>query len=425
MENERIATVMDHLFRHESGKIVSVLTKIVGPSNIELAEDVVQDSMTDALEQWSYKGVPDNPAGWLYKVAKFKALNILRKENSHRKYQIETGHLINSTLESSVDIEEFFSDEEIADDQLRMMFTCCHPSISSDSQIALTLKTLCGFSAKEIANAFLTNEDNINKRLFRARKVIRENKVSFEVPVGTALEPRLQTVLDTIYLLFNEGYNATEGSLSIRWELCEEAVRLAMLLGASELVQDKNEIWALLALMLLNASRFNARVDKADALVDMANQDRSLWDKQMIDAGLAYLDRSIATGNVSSYQINAAISAHHCTASSESTTNWENILKLYDNLAAMDPSPLVLLNRAVALSKTNGPQKGVDALITLQKEAVLMGYPYYHAVLGEFYLELKQEKKALVCFKKALKLVANNKEKRHLENKVAYCKSVI
>ena len=230
-ENENINQLIDHLFRHESGKMVSVLTKILGAENIDLAEDVVQDAIIEAINQWTYKGVPENPTGWLYTVAKYKALNFIRREKVHQKYSSEAIHFLQSEWTAEPAMNHFFSEQEIKDDQLRMMFTCCHPSISSDSQIALTLKTLCGFSIPEIAKAFLTINENINKRLVRARQTIRENKVSFEVPFGNEFEDRLNSVLETIYLLFNEGYNASEGTEIIRQELCNEAIRLIHLIS--------------------------------------------------------------------------------------------------------------------------------------------------------------------------------------------------
>ncbi len=261
-ENENINHLVGHLFRHESGKMVSVLTKILGTANIDLAEDVVQDAIIEAINQWTYKGVPENPTGWLYNVAKYKALNFIKREKVHQKYSSDLIHSLQSEWTAEPASNHFFSEQEIEDDQLRMMFTCCHPSISTDSQIALTLKTLCGFSIPEIAKAFLTSDENINKRLVRARQTIRENRVSFEVPFGNEFENRLNNILETIYLLFNEGYNASEGTEIIRQELCEEAIRLAHLISEYPKIFQKTQVWALLSLMLLNSSRFKSRTNK-------------------------------------------------------------------------------------------------------------------------------------------------------------------
>ena len=275
-----ISNKINHVFRYEYGKLVSVLTKAFGSSNIQLAEDVVQDAMLEALKQWEYKGVPDNAVGWIYKVAKHKAVNIVNRETYKRKYASEVARHLQSEWTVEPALSHIFTNKEIADDQLRMIFTCCHPSISTDSQIALTLKTLCGFSIPEISKAFLTTDDNINKRLVRARKVIRDIDMPFEVPVGAALEQRLKTVLETIYLLFNEGYSASSGDDLVRFELCEEAIRLTEIIVENGSITGKSNVYALLALMHLNAARFASRTDALNNSIDLEHQDRSGWDKK-------------------------------------------------------------------------------------------------------------------------------------------------
>jgi RNA polymerase sigma factor (sigma-70 family) len=260
-DTSHIDQLIDRLFRNEYGKLVAVLTRLFGTENLDLAEDVVQDSLVEAMKDWPYKGVPDNPTAWLYKVAKNKALNILNREKYKRKYSSDVAHHLQSSWTAVPALDYLFSDHEIKDDQLRMIFTCCHPSLSKDSQIALTLKTLCGFSMAEIAHAFFTTEDTVNKRLVRARQKIREASLPFEVPAREEIQKRVDAVLETIYLVFNEGYSASTGDLIIRFELCEEAIRLAELLVASPAIGNKSFVYALLALMLLNAARFNARLD--------------------------------------------------------------------------------------------------------------------------------------------------------------------
>src|SRR5450432_1488709 len=260
-KQENISALVDKFFRHESGKIVSVLTKIFGSQNLDLAEDVVQDSLIEAMEQWQYNGPPDNPSGWLFRVAKNKALNIINREKYKRQYAKDTAFFLRSEQAAETELNPLFTEQEIQDDRLRMIFTCCHPAISPDSQVALTLKRLCGFSIPEIARAFLTTEENINKRLVRTRHKIRDDKIPFEIPTGTDLKKRLQTVLETIYLLFNEGYSASKGNDIIRYELCEEAIRLAQIIIADKSIQDRSNVYALQALMQLNASRFKARQD--------------------------------------------------------------------------------------------------------------------------------------------------------------------
>src|SRR4051812_15541243 len=239
---DQVNGLVEHLFRHETGKLIAVLTRIFGTHNIDLAEDIVQDTLLEAINVWNYKGVPAHPIPWLYKVAKNKALNVINREKYKKQYTTEAAHFLRQEWTDNTALESLFSEPEIRDDQLRMMFTCCHPSISEDSQVALTLKTLCGFSLSEIAKAFLTSEENINKRLVRARQKIRDDKISFEVPRAEDLDERLAAVLQTIYLLFNEGYKASTGKNLIRYELCAEAIRLGEIIAGSASILDKSQV---------------------------------------------------------------------------------------------------------------------------------------------------------------------------------------
>lgn len=422
-KKENTNLLIDHLFRHESGKLVAVLTKILGTDNIDLAEDVVQDAMAEAIHQWAYKGVPENPSGWLYRVAKYKAINFINREKTKRKYSSEVIHFIQSEWTAEPAMDYFFSETEIEDDQLQMIFTCCHPSISADSQIALTLKTLCGLSVLEIANAFLTSEESIAKRLVRARQIIRVNKISFSLPLGNEFENRLNNVLETIYLLFNEGYNASGGEDLIRLELCKESIRLTQLIADSELISKKHSAWALLALMFLNGSRFNSRQSEDGAIVELSNQDRSRWDKEMIQKGLDYLEQSITEKSISKYHIMATISAHHCTAPDDSSTDWKGILSLYNNLAEIDNSPLVLLNKAVAVSKVYGGQSAIDQLEKLANDPLLSKYSYYYSTMAELYLHLNKVDKSLPLLEKAVSFAHNDREIRYLEARIIQCHS--
>ncbi len=353
-EQLEINQLIDHLFRHESGKMVAVLTRIFGPDNIDLAEDVVQDSLIEAIKQWTYKGVPDNPSGWLFRVAKNKALNIINRGKYKRQYTSDVVHLLRSEWTAEPAVNHLFSEKEILDDQLRMMFTCCHPSVSPDSQVALILKTLCGFSIPEIARAFFTNDENINKRLVRARQKIRESKIPFEIPPGKSLKPRLKTVLETIYLVFNEGYSASTGADLVRYEVCEEAIRLAEIIAAHESIEDKSTIYALLALMQLNSSRFRARQDAEGNILTLEQQNRSLWDFALMKEGFINLDRSMPANEISIYHILATISSYHCSAPDYESTDWKSILALYDRLVGIDNSPVVLLNRRSGAFKSRG-----------------------------------------------------------------------
>ena len=418
LPEKNILDKIDHLFRHEYGKLVSVLTKTFGTSNIELAEDVVQEAMLEALKQWSFKGVPNNPVGWIYNVAKFKAVNIVNREQYKRKFTSETAHLLRSEWTVEPALNHIFTDKEIEDDQLRMIFTCCHPEISTDSQVALTLKTLCGFSVSEIASAFLTTQDNINKRLIRARKTIRTTNIPFEVPVGKELEKRLKGVLETIYLLFNEGYNTISSNGIIRYELCEEAMRLAEILVSNATITSTSNTYALLALMSLNASRFKSRIDEQNIIINLENQDRSKWNKDLIKQGLHYLEISAKQNEVSIYLILATISAHHCTTTSYKNTDWKGILSLYDMLTSLDKSPIILLNRAVVISIISGADKALKEIDMIKDTAIFDTYLPYYTTKAELHFRNNEKKIAEKLLQKALKLPIGNEYKSFINNKL-------
>lgn len=375
--------------------------------------------MLEALNKWSYSGIPNNPVGWIYKVAQYKAVNIVTREKYKRQYSLEMANQLKSEMIEASSVDHAFSDSEIADDQLRMIFTCCHPSISTDSQVALTLKTLCGFSISEIAKAFITTEENINKRLVRARKNIREAEVPFEVPTGVALAPRLSSVLEVIYLLFNEGYQASSGEATIRYELCEEAIRLAEMMVSNVDLDNNSGVSALLALMYFNASRFSSRVDASDNIVELERQDRGKWDNELIQKGLHSLSFAAQNNQVSSYHILATISAHHCIAQSFEVTDWKSILKLYDNLLQLDPSPIVQLNRAVVLAMTTTPLVALTEIEEIENKTALNSYLPYYTVRAEFYRQSKQYKKANGLLAEALKLAPNEQVRINLLNKIS------
>jgi len=418
----QINQLIDHLFRRESGKIISVLTGVFGSENIQLAEDVVQDALTEAITQWTYNGIPGNPNAWLYKVAKNKALNILNREKYKRKYSFEVSKF--SKLEELA-FDSPLDEHVIKDDQLRMMFVCCHPALSPDSQIAFILKTLCGFSIKEIANAFLSNEESIHKRLVRARQKIRENKIHFELPATSELQNRIETVLQAIYLLFNEGYSASAGENVIRYELCQESIHLAEIIESSTVVKDKSNVHALLSLMLFNASRFHARQDELGNILTMSNQDRSKWNKSLIEKGFYYLQKIKSSSGVSSYHILAAISAHHCAAPEFNSTNWKEILSLYDSLLLIDQSSVVLLNRSVALSKVHGANAALNELNKFAGDEFLQSYYLYHATKAELYTELNRFREAADSFQIALQLAPIKAEKELLQKKFLHCREKV
>ena len=424
-EQPEINQLVDHFFRHESGKMVSVLTKIFGSQNLDLAEDVVQDSLIEAISQWQYKGVPENPSAWLFRVAKNKALNILNREKYKREYSSDAAHFLQSEWTAEPALNQLFSEAEIQDDQLRMIFTCCHPAISTDSQIALALKTLCGFSIPEIAKAFLTTEENINKRLVRARQKIRADKIPFEIPAGNELEKRLQTVLETIYLLFNESYSASKGDDIIRYELCEEAIRLTQMLVNDKTIQHKETVHALCALMFINASRFKARQDEDGNLLTMEEQNRSLWDKQMLGIGLGHLTEATKNNSISIYHILAAISAQYSIAPDYNSTDWKSILSLYDSLIQLDNSPVILLNRAIAVSKVDGAKLALEELKKIKDNAAFKSYYSFYSTEAEFYIQEKDFRNAIPALEKAIELAPLQSQKELLQKKVKLCREKI
>ena len=378
----------------------------------------MQEAFIEAITHWVADGIPDNPHGWLYKVAKNKALNALKREQFKRQSSSDVAHFLQSEWTVQPALEHFFSDEEIKDDQLRMIFTCCHPAISQDSQIALALKTLCGFGIREIAKAFLTSEENINKRLVRARRKIREDKIPFDVPVGNALENRLKAVLETIYLMFNEGYKASFGDELIKYELAEEAIRLAQMLISHPAIIEKQLIHALLALMQLNASRFKARYDEHGHIQTLQHQNRSLWDKMLMRKGFLNLQKSQPHDYISKYHILAVISAYHCAAPTFEDTNWTGILHEYNRLIKLDASPIVRLNQAIAQAKVEGPRSGLESL---KKIRGLKDYYLYYSAKAEFHIELHEFSSALEALEKAHQMASMDAEKTLLKDRISFC----
>ncbi len=413
-----IQSLADHLFRRESGKIVSALTRVFGPHNLSLAEDVVQEALVQALRQWPFSGIPKNPAGWLYQVAKNKAIDVVRREHTLSRATADEEQL--RAVEPL--IHDLFVDEEIADDTLRMMFTCCHPALPLESQIALTLKILGGFSSAEIARALLTQEATIQKRLFRAKQRIREARVAFEVPAGPGLAARVEAMLAVLYLMFNEGYHATRDEHPIRRDLCGEAMRLCKLLTEHPIGQQP-AAFALMALMCFHAARFDARLDSRGHLLMLSSQDRTRWDRQLINEGFRYLDRSAVGQGFNEIQLEAGIAAFHCMAERYEDTDWARIVMLYDRLWELKPSPVVALNRAIALAELHGPQAALDALATIPDRDVLASYPFYPATLGEMYRRLGQFEVAAPYFARALALTSSPAEQHFLQQKLIACRA--
>lgn len=415
-----ISGLTDHLFRDEAGKLVAVLTGIFGIERLQLAEDVVQEAMVRALQTWPYYGVPKNPAAWLTQAAKNLALDTIRREKNfqHKQPQIIT-HIEQWPGEADGGNSPAF-ENEIKDDRLRLMFVCCHPLVAREDQVALALKTLCGFSPPEIAKAFLTTEAAIVKRLTRAKQRIREAGVRFEIPEGDELARRLDAVLQSLYLLFNEGYKASSGDSLVREDLCQEAIRLASLL-AEHPAGNRPKTHALLALMLLNAARLPSRVDREGNLLRLQDQDRSKWNQPMIARGMLHIAQSAAGNEISEYHLQAGIAAVHCAAKDYAATDWRQILDMYDGLVDFDDSPVVALNRAVALAEVRGPQAGIEAVGAIHNLQSLESYYLLHAVLGEFELRLNHQRAAAGHFRKALQLAEIKSEQVFLSRRLQAC----
>jgi RNA polymerase sigma factor (sigma-70 family) len=412
---KEINNIVDNLFRREAGRITSILTNIFGLHNLEMTEDVVQDTLIKALQQWSFKGVPENPSAWLFKAAKNKAIDILRREPAGHKYF--SGKLVDSEWSLRGNVNEFFSENEIKDGQLRMIFACCHPDLPGEAQTALALKNLCGFSIKEIAKAYLTNEAVISKRLTRAKEKFRDGSIKLEIPTGEKLGSRLSRVLTTLYLLFNEGYNSSDKNTLIKEDLIEEAIRLCEIL-ADHPVTSKSEIHALLALMFFHYARTPARIDKSGNIVLLDQQERNLWDRNLIAKGIEHFNKSSDGYRMSEYHLEAGIAYFYTTAEAFEMTDWKRILFLYDLLYNIKRSPVVALNRAVVISMLEGPAAGIDAINKIEKNDTLEEYYLYHSVLADLYLKNSNTEEAKNHLQKAILLTPSEAEKKLLREKL-------
>jgi RNA polymerase sigma factor (sigma-70 family) len=412
-----VTQVVEHFFRHEAGRIVSTLIRIFGIEHLNRAEDVVQETLIRALQTWPYYGIPRNPSAWITQVAKNLALDLIRREKIFRSKEDEIARLAEQDSACATVDDSVFAEDEIKDDRLRMIFVCCHPLVPQEAQVALALKTLCGFSAAEIAQAFLTSEAAIAKRLTRAKQKIREARVPFEIPAGEELTQHLDGVLQTLYLLFNEGYKASVGEQLIREELCREAIRLGALL-AEHSTCSRPRTHALLSLMLLNGARLGSRLDSDGNILRLKEQDRSSWDQTMIARGLFHLMQSMAGDEVSEYHLQAGIAACHCAAKDYESTDWTQILSLYDRLVEMDDSPVVALNRAVAVANVHGPRAGIDAVNAIQNREQLNSYYLLYVVLGEFEAHLSNRQAAINYFRKSLELATIQSEQMFLSKKL-------
>jgi RNA polymerase sigma-70 factor (ECF subfamily) len=417
MPAETVALV-DHLFRRQAGQMVATLTRALGSRHLALAEDAVQDALVTALQQWPFRGVPDKPAAWLYQVARNRALDRIR----HGRIVIgkETA-IARDTAASEPPASAPLLKRELPpmeDDQLGLLFLTCHPSLAPDARVALALKLAGGFSVGEIARAFLLPERTIAQRLVRAKRSLRDHDVSFGMPEPHELAERLDSVMDALYLMFNEGYAATSGDALVRDEVAREAIRLSRLLAVHPATRSPR-VWALLALMLLHAARFPARVDSEGTLFLLRDQDRAVWDRALIAEGLLALDRSASGEEVSALHLEAGIAACHAAAPSWDVTDWRRIAELYDELFRMTRSPVVAVNRAIAVSRLEGPLSGLAALDAIDDRGALERYPLLPAVQAELWREAGDRDRAAACYRAALGLARSSPEQRWLTSRLS------
>ena len=400
--------LIPHLFRTEYSRITAVLGKLFGFEHIEAAEDIASETFLSALETWSFKGVPENPAAWLYAVAKNKARNHVKRKNVFTE---KIAGQINSSSPQNSEPDIDLSDKNITDSQLQMLFAVCHPSISVESQIGLALRILCGFGIEEIADAFLTNKETINKRLFRAKETLRRENVKVELPGEPEIDRRLGAVLTTLYLLFNEGYYSESQAAVLREELCEEAMRLAYLLVENEQT-NKPPVNALLALMCFHSSRFKARKNENGEYVLYQDQDETLWDRELITKGVILLRQASQGNELSKYHLEASIAYWH-TIKEDTKEKWDNILQLHDQLLLIEYSPIAALNRTYALAKAKG---NAEAIVEAEKLNLINNH-FYFTLLSELYKDIDKDK-AKQNLRKALALAKTSTDKHTIQKTI-------
>ncbi len=400
---------IETIYRDESRRVYATLVRLLG--DMQLAEEALQDAFRAALEQWPRDGVPDNPRAWLVSAGRFKAIDRIRRDQRMQSLPDPDGVQADSGADPGIDDRE-----GLEDDRLRLIFTCCHPSIPPDARIALTLREVCGLTTEEVARAFLTPAATIAQRIVRAKTRIRDEQIPYQVPGHAQLTERLDAVLRVIYLVFNEGYSTTAGADPVRQDLSAEAIRLARLM--EELLPEP-QVLGLLALLLLQESRRAARFDDAGNLVTLEHQDRTLWDRELVDEGSALLQRALASGQAGNYALQAAIAATHADAPDTAQTRWVDIVQLYDLLLRIEPSPVIELNRAVAVAMHEGPQAGLVLIDDLDQRGVLESYHLLHAVRADLCRRSGRRDDARAAYGRALSLAKQEAEVRYLRRRLS------
>ncbi len=424
--------LVDHLFRKQAGQMIATLTRLLGPRHLAVAEDAVQDALMTAMQQWPFRGIPDNPEAWLFQVARNRALDRLRhgRMAADKEPAIARG----SATAESPNAAPLLRGElpPVEDDQLGLLFLTCHPSLPAEARVALALKLVGGFSINEIARAFLAQESAIAQRLVRAKRSLRDEQVSFGMPDPADLPDRLDSVLDTIYLMFNEGYAATSGDHLIKDEVAAEAIRLVLMISAhpaiaaprrgprdADFASWGGRAWALVSLTLLHAARVPARIDSEGTLFLLREQDRRKWDRSMIAEGMRALDRASSGDRVTAFHLEAGIAACHAAAASWESTDWRQIVALYDDLLALTSSPVVAMNRAVAISRVEGALSGLAALDAIENLAALQRHPLLPAIQAELWREAGDADRAIACYRAALGLARSAPEQRWLTSRLS------
>jgi len=407
----------EHFFRHETGRITATLSKIFGLQNVDLVEDATQDACSRALEVWSVRGLPENPSGWLMVAARNRAVDILRRERRNRTFSTEYGQLLNSEWTISSLVDELTDVSAIKDDQLRLMFSCCHPRLPEEAQVAIMLHYLGGLSIKEVAQAYLSGLPAVEKRIARGKKALAASGTLFDVSQRSDFEERLPNVYRALYLLFSHGYHGGSQDAPVQPLLCREAIRLVAILLDHPFGRT-TEAYALASLMHLHAARLPSKMNSTGELTQLFDHDRSKWDREHIQSGMVLLASASSGQALTEFHIEALIAAVHASAVDVASTDWNTIVELYNALLLLNPSPVVALNRAIAISQAEGPERGLDEIAGIADAARLESYPFYWAAQAEMFALLQRSAEAKSSFEKAHAMARNPVERKLLEKRI-------